>query len=635
MSTIHMKSFLSVFCSVALLSVAAGSPDPLLQQSELACTEGTECFRQSAQGFSVLQKKAVKGRTDLQEESDEDPEIHKSTALMEETADEQTESTTVQVLVNEELVNVHLILHSGSDPNGTWIIEFPCYDGSNPEMLRQLAENMPPGSEEVYEGTSLGVFMMKGPMAAVKEELRTHTLPCQPTVESDLEWRLIDDMQKGDSLLEEERGDDPPWGLDRLDDESGLDNDYSPSRTGADAHVYVLDTGVRTTHTDFGGRAIPTLEVVSSTVVECNATDTTCADDANGHGTHCAGTIGGTKYGVAKKATLHAVQVLSDSGGGSFSWFIEAIDWVMTKGHSPAIISASLGGRTKIQSLNDLIKRATEGGVSVVVAAGNEGNSATPDACEYSPARAPYAITVGSTTSADRRSSFSNIGSCVDIFAPGSAILSTGYTSDTQTDTMSGTSMACPHVAGVVALLRGKDGGMGSLQAEEAMKAAALTGKISDLRSGSPDKFLHITSTMSAAPTPAPPPPTPNPTPMPTNPPPAGTVIFQIVSGDCKLEDAASCVTSPNYPNNYPDSKECKMSVIGDGTVSAVDFVTEGGYDKLRIGSTDYSGTNTGPSKVRISGEFTWAADVNINFKGWKLCSDGPRNGGEVHLTGN
>merc|ERR1712008_398438 len=169
-------------------------------------------------------------------------------------------------------------------------------------------------------------------------------------------------------------------GLDHLDDNTGLDKDYSPGRTGAGAHVYVLDTGVRTSHTDFGGRAIPTLEVVGNGIVECAASNTKCADDANGHGTH------------------------TDGGAGSFSWFIEAIDWVMKKGEAPAIISASLGGRVKLQTVSDIIKKAVEGGISVVVAAGNDGSSAIPNACEYSPARAPHTITVGSTTISEKRS---------------------------------------------------------------------------------------------------------------------------------------------------------------------------------------------------------------------------------------
>merc|ERR1711904_626135 len=256
---------------------------------------------------------------------------------------------------------------------------------------------------------------------------------------------MDDDMETRMSLTSQVLS----WGLDRIDDRSGLDNSYDGAANGGNGvHVYVADTGIRTSHTEFGTRAIPTLEVVGNGVVECDG-DANCARDVQGHGTHCAGTIGGAHYGVAKGATIHAVKVLSDSGYGSFSWFVEALDWVVTNGQRPAVFSASLGGPGSIGFVSAAIQSATDAGVIVVVAAGNEND----DACSYSPASATAAVTVGATTSSDGRAWYSNYGSCLDIFAPGSQITSAGHESNSTLATLSGTSMATPHVAGAAALM--------------------------------------------------------------------------------------------------------------------------------------------------------------------------------------
>merc|ERR1719401_2420575 len=246
-----------------------------------------------------------------------------------------------------------------------------------------------------------------------------------------------------------------PWGLDRIDQRSGLDGDYDPPNAGENVHVFILDTGIRISHTDFGGRALRGADFIRSGSPECAEGDTSCAADGHGHGTHCAGTAAGLSYGVAKAATLHAVKVLSDGGSGSSSGIISAIEWVVSKDQlRPAVISMSLGGsgapsQDWITAIND----AVDAGVPVTVAAGNSNG----DACNFSPAGVPSAITVGSTANTDARSHFSNYGSCIDIFAPGSAITSATSTSDTATATWSGTSMACPHVAGAAALLLADD----------------------------------------------------------------------------------------------------------------------------------------------------------------------------------
>jgi len=493
------KRSLSFVCGVVALSVVLGVELP---NAGPPCPQGSQCANQGVMGLSVLQHKVERSKAETTSEDFEN-ELESNAGKFANTENLQTASTTVQVLANEELVEVQITIHDGSEVqrsgSGTWIIEVP--KGCNTTDVQGMGKNMPDGSVDVYEGNpdkgGLCIFLMNGTLQHVKDELASHKWPSAPIVESDLTWGIIPDNRTQTSLLEAD-GTNPPWGLDRIDDINGLDQDFSPQKNGEGTHVYVLDTGIRTTHDDFGGRAIPTLEALGRGNVVCSSSDPTCAVDRQGHGTHCAGTIGGTKYGVAKKAKLHAVKVLSDQGSGSFSWFAEAIDWVMQNGEAPAIISASLGGPGHIQSVNDIIASAVAGGVSVVVAAGNEGGTNRPNACDYSPARAPRAITVGSTTRSDSRSYFSNIGSCVDIFAPGSDILSTGVHSDQATDTMSGTSMACPHVAGVVALVR--QTGAGATDAESIIKSMATSGKISDLRSGSPDKFLHIASSLPTPP---------------------------------------------------------------------------------------------------------------------------------------
>jgi subtilisin family serine protease len=233
----------------------------------------------------------------------------------------------------------------------------------------------------------------------------------------------------------------PPggWGLDRIDQvDRPLDSLYQYSSTGKGVNAFIIDTGIRASHQDFAGRVLPGY----SAIADANGTN-----DCNGHGTHVAGTVGGTTWGVAKGVKLIPVRVLDCSGSGAYSGVIAGIDWVANSPLRPAVANLSLGGGASA-ALDAAIAGAVSKGVNVVVAAGN--NNA--DACNYSPSRAPSAITVGATTSSDARASYSNYGSCLDIFAPGSSISSAWNTSDVATNTISGTSMASPHVAGVVAL---------------------------------------------------------------------------------------------------------------------------------------------------------------------------------------
>jgi len=279
----------------------------------------------------------------------------------------------------------------------------------------------------------------------------------------------------------------PSWGLNRVGADRRANN------KGAGTHIFILDTGVRTTHQDFTGRATPGVDYSSGSPVECNG-DLGCAADNQGHGTHCAGTAAGESFGVASQAAVYGVKVLGDSGAGGLAGIIGGIDWAASSSHRPAVASMSLGGKCPLGfcsvfgAIKDAVNSAVQSGVTVVVAGGNSNS----DACGFMPAFVPAAITVGSTDSEDARSYFSNYGSCTDIWAPGSSITSASHKDDTSSATFSGTSMACPHVAGGAALVLEKNPSFNAEQVIDKLLANSAVNYITDLKPDDTNSMLYV-----------------------------------------------------------------------------------------------------------------------------------------------
>ncbi|MBT2481292.1 S8 family peptidase [Streptomyces sp. ISL-94] len=272
----------------------------------------------------------------------------------------------------------------------------------------------------------------------------------------------------------------PSWGLDRIDQRPlPLDNSYTyPDKAGEGVTAYIIDTGVRITHTDFGGRASYGYDAIDN--------DNT-AQDGHGHGTHVAGTVAGGSYGVAKKAKIVGVRVLDNNGSGTTAQVVAGIDWVTQHAVKPAVANMSLGGGAD-SALDTAVRNSIASGITFGVAAGNE----STDASTKSPARVAEAITVGATTNSDAKASYSNYGTILDIFAPGSSITSSWGTGDTATNTISGTSMATPHVVGAAALYLSQNPTSTPAQVRDGLVNAATPNVVTSPGSGSPNRLLYV-----------------------------------------------------------------------------------------------------------------------------------------------
>jgi len=477
----------------------------------------------------------------------------------------------------------HMQMQVAAEGEYDWIVKFK--DGMKDQDLQEFCE----GSCKMAGHPSNGGI----PLATVR------------ATEEDLESLLVRhpgmvEFVEPDSPVELE----PDMGTDEITQRNMYNleviNLDQAQYTGKGSHIYVMDTGIRVTHQDFGGRAVATVDTIAGggTPVECAPGDTSCALDDDGHGTHVAGTTGGSTFGVARDAVIHAMKVCCGSGtninGG--------MDWIVQFAQKPAVMTMSLGSYSTPESSRVAVDAVVASGVTVTVSAGNRGTNS----CEKSYTFIASALGVGSSTSTNERSGFSNYGTCNAIFAPGSSITSASYGSDTGSAVKSGTSMAAPLAAGAVAVLLEEIPTLTPAQVKSTLRARATVGALSGLLTGDPNLLLNVAMPYTGPPTPAPPTPAP---------PPPGT--WELTGSGCQM--SGNCVSSNNYPSDYSNNENCGVELFGDIPLVFEAFNTESSYDFLRVGGGSYAGTS-GPASASYTGTLSWSTDGSVTNSGWKFC---------------
>lgn len=370
------------------------------------------------------------------------------------------------------------------------------------------------------------------------------------------------------------------WGLDRVDQrELPLDANYTYNSDGTEVESYIIDTGIRFSHVDFQGR-------VSTNYYFDAFDDGQNGNDCNGHGTHVAGTVGGAEYGVAKNTTLVAVRVLDCNGSGTFSGVIAGMDWVAQNATGPSVANMSLGGGSS-QSVDDAVQRMYDAGIPVIVAAGNgDRRGREQDACGSSPAGAPGAYTIGATSDNDSKTSWSNYGDCVNMFAPGAGITSAWYTNDTSTNTISGTSMASPHVAGIAALFLQSNATATAQQVYDAITESSTKNIVTNSRTTN----NHLVYSLLSG--------TNDDDDGTTNNPPTATFTVDCTDLNCSFDGSASSDSDgsiSSYEWDFGDG-----SIASGSTVSHT-YATDGTYTVTLTVADDGGDTDSASQDVTVS----------------------------------